>query len=80
MASSGSVVNVESYGAAIQETFQLPGADRVLQLADGLGLDLPDPFAGDLEDPADLFEGVGVAVANAVPQLDDLALAVRSAS
>ena len=48
----------------------------MLQLADGLGLDLADALAGDLEDPADLFERVGVAVADAVAQLDDLALAV----
>jgi hypothetical protein len=48
----------------------------MLQLADGLGLDLPDALAGDLEDAADLFERVGVAVADAVAQLDDLALAV----
>jgi hypothetical protein len=50
-------------------------ADRVLQLADRLRLDLADALAGDLEDPADLLEGVGVAVADAVAELDDLALA-----
>jgi hypothetical protein len=47
----------------------------VLELADGLGLDLADALAGDLEDPADLLERVGVAVADAVAELDDLALA-----
>jgi len=48
----------------------------VLELSDGFGLDLSDALAGDLRNPADLFERVGVAVADAVPQLDDLALAV----
>jgi hypothetical protein len=48
---------------------------RMLQLAHGLGLDLAHALARDLEDAADLFERVGVAVADAVAQLDDLALA-----
>ncbi len=51
-------------------------ADGVLKLADGFGFDLADALAGDLEDAADFFEGVGVAVADAVAELDDLALAV----
>ena len=59
-----------------RKPFELAGADRVLQLADGFGLDLADALAGDLEDAADFFERVGVAVADAVAQLDDLALAV----
>ncbi len=61
---------------AVEEAFELAGADRVLELADGLGLDLADALAGDFEDLADLFERVGVAVADAVAELDDLALAV----
>src|SRR5580704_8381380 len=48
----------------------------MLQLADGLGLDLADAFAGHLEDAAHLFQGVGVTVTQAVTQLDNLALAV----
>src|SRR5262245_44659705 len=60
----------------VEEPFELPAADRVLEFADGLGLDLPDPLAGDLEDAADLFEGVGVPVAEAVAELDDFPLAV----
>src|SRR3954471_6014905 len=60
----------------LEEALELSAPDRVLQLADRLGLDLADPLAGDLEDPADLLEGVGVAVAQAVAELDDLALAV----
>src|SRR3954447_3936185 len=63
-------------GGGVEEAFELPAADRVLQLADGLRLDLADALAGDLENPADLFERVGVAVAQAVAELDDLALAV----
>ncbi len=60
----------------VQEAFEFSGADGVLELADGLGLDLADALAGDFEDAADLFERVGVAVADAVTQLDNLALAV----
>src|SRR4051794_19575751 len=63
--------------AAVEEAFEVPAADGVLQLPDRLRLDLANPLAGHLEDPADLFERVGVAVAQAVAELDDLALAVR---
>src|SRR5262249_5933104 len=62
---------------AFQEALQLPRPDRVLQLPDRLGLDLPDALARHLEDAAHLFEGVGVSGADAVAQLDDLALAER---
>src|SRR5688500_2697274 len=62
---------------ARQEAFQLARPDRVLQLADGLCLDLANALARHLEDAADLFERVGVAVADAVAELDDFALAVR---
>src|SRR5262249_12113605 len=48
----------------------------MLQLADGFRLDLPDALAGHLEGPGDLFEGVRVAVAQAIPKLDDLSFAV----
>ncbi len=51
-----------------QEAFQLPAPHGVLQLANGLGFDLADALAGDLEDAADLFQRVGVAVAQAVAQ------------
>src|SRR5689334_12545466 len=47
----------------------------MLQLADGFGLNLPDTLASDLENAADLFEGVGVAVLEAIPQPNDLSLA-----
>src|SRR5690242_16394158 len=60
----------------VQEARQLAAADGVLQLADRLGLHLPHALARHLEDPAHLLERVGVAVADPVAQLDDLALAV----
>ena len=56
-------------GGLVQESLELPGADGVLELADGLGLDLADALAGDLEDPPDLLQGVGVAVTYAVAEL-----------
>ena len=59
------------------ERFQVLAADRVLQLGDRFGFDLPDAFAGDLEDAADFFERVGVAVGQAVSQADDFPLAER---
>src|SRR5579872_1232994 len=64
-----------SAGTGLEEAFEHPRADRVLELPHGLGLDLADALAGDLEDPTDLLERVGVAVADAVTELDDLALA-----
>src|SRR5690348_6624539 len=67
---------VLSRDSARQEAFELSGADGVLEFADGFGFDLADALAGDLEDAADFFERVGVPVADAVAQLDDLALAV----
>src|SRR5262249_49182649 len=62
---------------AVEEALELPAANGMLQLADGLGLDLPDALARDLEDPADLLQRVSVAVAQAVAELDDLTLPVR---
>src|SRR5215475_12162197 len=61
---------------AFEESFELSAPHGVLELADGLGLDLADAFARHLEDAADLLKGVGVAVAEAVAELDDLAFAV----
>src|SRR5207253_6955274 len=59
----------------LQKAFEVHAADGMLQLADGLGLDLADALARDLEDAADLFERVGVAVLQAVAEADDLPLA-----
>src|SRR5258708_24813862 len=44
--------------STVQEAAQFPRPRGVLQLAQGLGLDLADAFAGDAELLADLFEGV----------------------
>src|SRR5678815_5940831 len=63
--------------APINKALELSRTHRVLELADRLGLDLTHALAGDLEDPADLLERVGVPVADAVAELDDLALTIR---
>src|SRR5258706_6582817 len=61
---------------ARQKPFQLPRPYRVLKLTNRLGFNLAHALARHLEDSADFFEGVGVAVADAVAEFDDLALAV----
>src|SRR5262249_29232074 len=65
-----------SNSGSLDEALELPRADGVLELEHGLRLDLPDALARHLEDAADLLERVGVAVADAVPELDDLPLPV----
>src|SRR5512141_2006621 len=60
-----------------QERLQLLRPRRMAELAQRLGLDLPDPLAGDVERPADFFEGVLGAVADAEPHLQDLLLPRR---
>jgi len=55
----------------VHEAFELAGADWVLELADGLGLDLADLLTSDFEDAANLFHRIGVAVADAVAELDN---------
>ncbi len=70
------VFHARDGGEAIDEAGQTRTAIRLLQLADGLGFDLPDALAGDREDLADFFERVGVAVGQAVAEPQDLALAV----
>src|SRR5580698_9205687 len=44
--------------STIEEAPKLPAAARVLELAQGLGFDLADAFAGDAELLADFLEGV----------------------
>src|SRR4029450_3569793 len=46
----------------------------VAELRQGLGLDLPDPLAGDAELAADLLQGARVAVEEPEPELDHLLL------
>src|SRR5207249_7062895 len=59
----------------LQKPFEMHAANRVLQLADSFRLDLANALASDLEDAADLFQRVGVAVLQAVAETNDLALA-----
>src|SRR5918993_200910 len=64
-------------GPTFEERPQLPAARGMPQLAQRLGLDLPDPLACHGEALAHLFEGVLAPVANAEAHLDDLLLARR---
>src|SRR5690606_1585028 len=61
---------------AVHECGESLATDGVLKLADGFGFDLSDALAGDFEDAADFFEGVGVSIADAVAEFEDFALAV----
>ena len=62
---------------AFDEGLELAAALRVAQLAQGLGFDLADALAGDLEALADFFEGVLGAVFEAEAHLDDALFARR---
>src|SRR5512143_3116701 len=61
----------------VGEALELAAAAGVLELAQGLGLDLADALARHLELLADLLERVLVAVAQAEAHLEDPALALR---
>src|SRR5829696_4808616 len=61
----------------LEEAFQLPDAGGVPHLAQSLRFDLPNALAGDLELAADFFERPAVAIDQAEPLLQDLALALR---
>src|SRR3954453_18015745 len=58
----------------VQVVAQDLGPAGVAQLRHRLGLDLPDPLAGDPVDLADLVEGPRLAVGEAEPQPDDAGL------
>ena len=58
---------------------QLADARRVTHLAQGLGFDLADAFAGDFELLADFFERAGVAVDQAEAQFQNFAFALGQA-
>src|SRR5689334_15099680 len=62
--------------APVEEAFELAAANGMLQLPHRFRLDLANALARHLEDSAHLFERIGVAVAEAVAQLDNFALAV----
>jgi hypothetical protein len=57
------------------EAFQLPNAGGVAHFPEGLGFDLADPLAGDLELAADFLKRAAVAVLEAESLFEDLALA-----
>ena len=58
---------------------ELADAGGVAHFAQGLGFDLADAFAGDLELPPHLFERAGLAVAKAEAQFQDFLLPVVQA-
>src|SRR5579863_5779321 len=61
--------------STVQEAAQLAAAARVLELAQGLGLDLADALAGDGELLTDLFQGVVGVHADAEAHAQDALLA-----
>ena len=60
----------------IDEAGEPSATNWMLQLSNGLRFDLANTFSSDLEDPANLLEGVRVSIADAVSQLEDLAFAI----
>src|SRR5262245_43268696 len=60
----------------IEKADQVLGVRRLLQLADGLGLDLANPLAGDREDLPDLFQRVGISVDQPIAKSQNLPLAM----
>src|SRR5438034_518815 len=61
----------------LDEGAEVAAAQRVAQLSEGLGLDLPDALACDRKAPADLFEGMLPLLADAEPEAQDLLLLGR---
>ena len=57
-----------------KEAAQLPNAGGVAQLSEGLGLDLTDALAGDLELFSDLLKGPAGPIDEAEALLQNLAL------
>src|SRR3954451_3566834 len=66
----------EARRPSVEVVAQHLGATRVTQLAHRLGLDLPDPLAGDAVDLADLVQGARLAVGEPEAQLDYAGLAL----
>src|SRR4030095_11945078 len=63
--------------SALDEGAEVAAAERVPQLPEGLGFNLPDTLAGHVEALADLFEGVLALLADAEAQPQDLLLLRR---
>src|SRR5260370_1253727 len=61
----------------LDEGLEVAPAQRMAQLAERLGLDLPDALTGDREALADLFERVLALFADAEPEAEDLLLLRR---
>ena len=59
-----------------EETMKLADPGRVAHLAECLGLDLADAFAGNLELAADFLEGAGVTVGEAEAEREHAALTI----
>jgi hypothetical protein len=62
-----------------RESWRSSAAVRLLKFANRLRFDLPDALPRHREDLADFFEGIGVTIRQAVPQANDLSLAVVQA-
>src|SRR5947208_1615833 len=60
-----------------EEAFKLARPNRMLELSNRFRFNLPHAFARHFKDATHFFQRVGVAVADAVAELDDLALAIR---
>ena len=60
---------------SIQKALQMAGAAGMAELAEGLGLDLADTLAGDVELLTHLLKSAGAAVVETEAELDDVLLA-----
>src|SRR5690606_23158495 len=69
----------EAAGSVFQEAPKLLGAARMAELAQGLGFDLADALAGDVELLADFFQRVIRVHVDAEAHAQDLGLARREA-
>src|SRR5439155_9592771 len=64
-------------GLVLDEGLEVAPAQRMAQLAERLGLDLPDALTGDREALANLFQRVLALLADAEPEAEDLLLLGR---
>ena len=60
----------------LQEPLQLVATNGMLQFAYCLGLDLPYPLPGNLEDTAHFLKRVGISIPEAIAKPDDFPLTV----
>jgi hypothetical protein len=70
------VVPEQALGDVLEEPFEHAGPNRVLQLGNRFGLDLPYSLPGHFEDSPDFLESVREAVGQTVTEPDDLAFSV----